>query len=182
MACKEEKKDKESDKMEVSETDPARETEVKKEAMASSISGKAMASGNLDTLVTALKAADLNTMLSEPGSYTLFAPTNNAFSKLKKGTLEDLLKTENKEELKNVLQYHVVSGRITIDKLANAIKNGKGKYSFETVSGDELTAMMDGDQIVILDGKGKKSQIVQGNVEASNGVIHVINDVLMVKK
>lgn len=187
MACKDDKKDREADKMDAADSGAAEEAEMKKEkdrkeAMASSIAGKAMATGNLDTLVTALKAADLSSMLSEPGNYTVFAPTNNAFAKLKKGTLEDLLKAENKEQLRNLLQYHVVNGKITVDKLASAIENSKGKYTFETVSGDELTAMKDGDQIVIRDGRGKKSQILHGNVEASNGVIHVINDVLMVKK
>ncbi len=188
VGCKEDKK--EAEKMEspaTAEAEAAIEAELEKdrlrtEAVSSSIAGKAMASRDLDTLVTALKAADLADMFSQPGNFTVFAPTDNAFAKLKKGTLDDLLKPENKEELRKVMQYHVVNGRITADQLSKAIANSKGKYSFKTVSGDELTAMMDKGQIVIRDGRGKKSQVVRGNVVASNGVIHIINDVLLVKK
>lgn len=152
------------------------------EAMANSIAAKAMGNENLSTLVTAVKAADLAPMLSEPGSYTVFAPTNNAFGKLPKGTVENLVKPENKEILTGILQYHVVKGTIDADKLSSAIKAGNGKYIFKTVKGSELTAMMDGEQIVIQDSRGKKAQVVLGNVEASNGIVHVIDNVLMEKK
>lgn len=151
-------------------------------AVSSSIANKVMDSADLDTLVVALKAAGLSDMFSQPGNYTMFAPTDNAFAKLKKGTLDELLRPENKEKLQRVLQYHVVNGKITSDQLAKAIGNSKGKYTFKTVSGDELTAMMDKGQIVLRDGKGNKSQVVRGNVAASNGVIHIINDVLLTKK
>ncbi len=188
VGCKEDKK--EADKMEspaTTEAEAAIQTENEKErqrteAISSSIAGKAMASTDLDTLVSALKAADLSDMFSQPGNFTIFAPSDNAFAKLKKGTLDELLKPENKEELRNVLQYHVVNGRITADQLAKAIENSKGKYSFKTVSGEELTAMLDKGQIVLQDGKGNKSQVVRGNVVASNGVIHIINDVLLAKR
>jgi len=158
------------------------EEEKKTMAMESSIAGKAMATDDLTTLVAALKAADLDTMLSEPGEYTVFAPSNNAFSKLPEGTVENLMKPENKEMLQNILQYHVVSGKITSDNLMAAIKGAKGKYTFKTVAGEELTAMMDGDQFVIKDATGTKSQVVQGNVDASNGIVYIVNDVLMAKR
>nr|WP_321221952.1 fasciclin domain-containing protein [uncultured Psychroserpens sp.] len=158
------------------------EAEKKRIMMESSIAEKAMATADLSTLVTALKSADLATMLSEPGEYTVFAPSNQAFSKLPKGTVENLLKPENKESLQSVLQYHVVPGKITSDKLAAAIKGAKGKYTFKTVKGEELTAMMSGDQFVIMDSRGKKAQVIQGNVDASNGIVYVIDTVLMAKK
>ena len=192
-ACNDGKKEAEKMKMEAEkvemEATQKKDMEMKKMeeekrvmAMETSIAGKAMSNDDLSTLVAALKAADLTTMLSEPGNYTVFAPSNQAFSKLPEGTVDNLLKPENKEGLQNVLKYHVVSGKITSDKLMEAIKGGKGKYTFKTVGGEELTAMMDGDQFMIQDSRGKKSQVVQGNVDASNGIVYIINDVLMAKK
>lgn len=192
-ACNDGKKEEEKMKMDAEkvemEATQKKDMEMKKMeeermamAMETSIAGKAMSNNDLSTLVAALKAADLATMLSEPGNYTVFAPSNQAFSKLPEGTVDNLLKPENKESLQSVLQYHVVSGKITSDKLKDAIKGGKGKYTFKTVGGDELTAMMDGDQFMIQDSSGKKSQVVQGNVDASNGIVYIINDVLMAKK
>lgn len=155
---------------------------LRTEARTNSIAGKAMSSENLTTLVTALTSADLATLLSEPGEFTVFAPSNQAFAKLPKATLESLLKPENKEQLQEVLKYHVVSGKITSDKFANAIKGAKGKYKFKTVKGEELTAMMSGDQFVIMDESGRKAQVIQGNVDASNGIVYIIDTVLMTKK
>lgn len=122
-------------------------------------------------------------MLSEPGAYTVFAPTNNAFEKLPKGmTVAELAKPEKKELLTTVLQYHVVPGVIDSGQLVKAIKGANGSYTFVAAGGGELTAAMKGNQIVLKDGKGNKSQIVFGNIKASNGMVHVINDVLMPKK
>ncbi|MEH6407017.1 MAG: fasciclin domain-containing protein [Leeuwenhoekiella sp.] len=148
----------------------------------SSIAAKAVASESLTTLVTALKAAGLDSLLTKEGSYTVLAPSNNAFEKLPEGTVENLLKPENKDQLKAVLQYHVIPGKITSDRLATAIKGNGGKYTFKNSEGDDLTAMMDGDQIVIKDGRGKKAHIVQGNIEASNGIVYIIDEVIMAKK
>ena len=120
-------------------------------------------------------------MLLAEGDYTVFAPTDYAFSELKKGTLEDLVKPENKEMLIGVLQYHVVAGKTRSEDLGKAIDAGNGKAELTTVKGDKLTIMRDGDQIVIKDGKGKKAQIVLGNIDASNGVIHEVSKVLMSK-
>ena len=154
----------------------------KKEMMATSIAAVASKNEELSTLVSALKAADLDQMLSEPGSYTVFAPSNNAFENLpKKMSIAELGKPENKEMLTQVLQYHVVSGVITSDKLVEAINGANGKYTFTTVGGKELTASLKGDKINLKDEKGNRTEIVLGNVEASNGVVHVINDVLIMK-
>ena len=154
----------------------------KKEMMATSIAAVASKNEELSTLVSALKAADLDQMLSEPGSYTVFAPSNNAFEKLpKKMSIAELGKPENKEILTQVLQYHVVSGVITSDKLVEAINGANGKYTFTTVGGKDLTASLKGDKINLKDEKGNRTEIVLGNVEASNGVVHVINDVLIMK-
>ncbi|APA65956.1 fasciclin domain-containing protein [Maribacter sp. 1_2014MBL_MicDiv] len=154
----------------------------KKEMMATSIAAVASKNEELSTLVSALKAADLDQMLSEPGSYTVFAPSNNAFEKLpKKMSIAELGKPENKEMLTQVLQYHVVSGVITSDKLVEAINGANGKYTFTTVGGKDLTASLKGDKINLKDEKGNRTEIVLGNVDASNGVVHVINDVLIMK-
>ncbi|HEA30784.1 MAG TPA: fasciclin domain-containing protein [Leeuwenhoekiella sp.] len=158
-----------------------RQEEMKETARSNSIASKAMASNDLDTLVTALKAAGLDSMMMDEGEYTVFAPTDNGFSKLKKGQLDELLNPENKEMLTGVLQYHVVQGKVTAEDLAKGIKENGGKYDIETVNGETLTAMMDGNQIVIKDGTNFKAHILQGNIEASNGIVHKIDKVLMVK-
>lgn len=192
-SCKDEEKEKEAMRAETERVEKeaaekavmeqkAKEEEMRKVAMENSIAYKAKATEDLSTLVTAVEAAELDAMLSEPGSYTVFAPSNNAFSKLPEGTLENLTKPENKEMLQGVLQYHVVPGTITSDRFAAAIKGANGAYKFKTVGGEELTAMMDGDQFVIKDSRGKKAHVVQGNVEASNGIVYVIDNVLMAKK
>lgn len=192
-SCNEQKK-KDADKKAMEEKVAMEEAEMKaeetrmqeeakkKEMMATSIAAVASKNEELSTLVSALKAADLDQMLSEPGSYTVFAPSNNAFEKLpKKMSIAELGKPENKEMLTQVLQYHVVSGVITSDKLVEAINGANGKYTFTTVGGKDLTASLKGDKINLKDEKGNRTEIVLGNVEASNGVVHVINDVLIMK-
>lgn len=177
----EEKVAMEEAEMEAEETRMQEEAK-KKEMMATSIAAVASKNEELSTLVSALKAAGLDQMLSEPGSYTVFAPSNNAFEKLpKKMSIAELGKPENKEMLTQVLQYHVVSGVITSDKLVEAINGANGKYTFTTVGGKELTASLKGDKINLKDEKGNRTEIVLGNVEASNGLVHVINDVLIMK-
>ncbi len=169
--------------MEEAEAEKTKAEAEKKEMMATSIASVAGKNAELSTLVSAVKAAGLEKMLSEPGSYTVFAPTNNAFEKLpKKLSIAELAKPENKEMLTGILQYHVVAGEISSDKLVKAIEGANGKYKFNTVGGKELEASLKGDQIMIQDEKGNKAQVVLGNVEASNGIVHVINDVLITKK
>ena len=192
-SCNEQKK-KDADKKAMEEKVAMEEAEMKaeetrmqeeakkKEMMATSIAAVASKNEELSTLVSALKAADLDQMLSESGSYTVFAPSNNAFEKLpKKMSIAELGKPENKEMLTQVLQYHVVSGVITSGKLVEAINGANGKYTFTTVGGKDLTASLKGDKINLKDEKGNRTEIVLGNVEASNGVVHVINDVLIMK-
>lgn len=131
------------------------------------------------TLVAAVTAAGLVDTLSSPGPFTVFAPTNAAFGKLPAGTVETLVKPENKGTLTSILTYHVVSGRITAADIAKKIKAGRGKAMLTTVAGGSLTAMMVGKNLVLTDAKGGKSTVTIGNVMQSNGVIHVVDSVLL---
>lgn len=131
------------------------------------------------TLVAAVKAAGLVDTLNSPGPFTVFAPTDDAFAKLPPGTVDNLVKPENKEMLTNVLKYHVVPGTYSTDKLMHQIKANHGTLKLKTVEGDELTLTMDGDKIKIADDKGGSAWITTANVYQSNGVIQVIDSVLM---
>ncbi len=131
------------------------------------------------TLVAAVKAAGLVETLQSAGPFTVFAPTNAAFEKLPAGTVETLLKPENKATLSSVLTYHVVAGRMSSKDVAKAIKAGNGKAEFKTVQGGTLTAMMSGNDVVLKDSKGNSSKITIMDVNQSNGVIHVIDTVVM---
>ena len=134
------------------------------------------------TLVAAVKAAGLVETLESAGPFTVFAPTNEAFNKLPAGTVETLVKPENKATLTKILTYHVVAGRMTSADLKKAIKAGKGKATLKTVSGGTLTAMMKGSKAIELkDEKGGVSTVTIADVIQSNGVIHVVNTVLMPK-
>ena len=129
--------------------------------------------------MTAVKAAGLVETLEGKGPFTVFAPTNDAFGKLPAGTVDTLLKPENKEKLAAILTYHVVVGKITGDKLASEIKAGDGSVQLTTVNCEKLTARMIGDSIELTDAKGGMSKVKIANVIQSNGVIHVIDTVLM---
>ncbi len=131
------------------------------------------------TLVAAVKAAGLVETLKGPGPFTVFAPTNGAFDKLPSGTVDTLVKPENQNQLKKILTYHVVPGRITSKKLEAMIKKGNGKAELTTVEGGTITAMMNGDNIVLKDEKGGTATVTQADVMQKNGVIHVIDTVLM---
>lgn len=133
------------------------------------------------TLVAAVKAAGLVETLQGAGPFTVFAPTNDAFSKLPAGTVETLLKPENKATLTSVLTYHVLSGKFSSKDVANAIKAGNGKAQFKTVQGGTLTAMYSGKDVVLQDEKGNSSKITIMDVNQSNGVIHVIDAVALPK-
>ena len=133
------------------------------------------------TLVAAVKAAGLVETLQSAGPFTVFAPTNDAFGKLPAGTVETLVKPENKATLTKILTYHVVAGRMTAADLTKAIKAGKGSATLKTVSGGTLTAMAKGKTIMLKDEKGGVSTVTIANVLQSNGVIHVVNTVLMPK-
>lgn len=131
------------------------------------------------TLVAAVKAAGLVDTLKGPGPFTVFAPTNKAFAKLPKGTVDSLLKPENKEMLTKVLTYHVVSGRLDSNELLRLIAEGKGRAQLTTASGGTLTVTRRGRSIYVQDEKGGMSRVSISNVYQSNGVIHVVDTVLM---
>lgn len=133
------------------------------------------------TLVAAVKQADLVETLQGDGPFTVFAPTNAAFDKLPKEALADLMKDENKDKLKKVLTYHVVPGKQDAESIGKMITDGKGKAMIKTVQGEELTASMDGDKVILTDAKGGKATVTTANVMQSNGVIHVVDSVLMPK-
>jgi uncharacterized surface protein with fasciclin (FAS1) repeats len=133
------------------------------------------------TLVAAVKAAGLVETLQSAGPFTVFAPTNKAFDKLPAGTVETLLKPENKAMLQGVLTYHVVAGKIDSKKLAELIKAGNGKATLTTVQGGKLYASMKGDKVILTDEKGGTSTITIKDVYQSNGVIHVVDAVVMHK-
>lgn len=139
----------------------------------------AMNSKDHTTLVAAVKAAGLVDTLQSKGPFTVFAPTNMAFEKLPAGTVDTLLKPENKAMLTKVLTYHVVAGNMDSKKIAAAIKKGGGKAMFKTVAGGTLTAMMEGSNLVLTDEKGGKSTVTIADVKQSNGVIHVVDSVLL---
>ena len=131
------------------------------------------------TLVAAVKAAGLVETLSSNGPFTVFAPTNAAFDKLPAGTVETLVKPENKAMLTNILTYHVVSGKVSSKDLMAWIKKNGGKYMSKTVQGIELTFWMKGQKLYVTDAKNNSAQITIADVNQSNGVIHVIDTVLM---
>jgi len=131
------------------------------------------------TLVAAVKAAGLVDTLSGPGPFTVFAPTNSAFAKLPPGTVDNLLKPENKDKLVAVLTYHVVPGRMSAKDLMDAAKKAGGQAKLKTVEGDWLTVEAKGGALMIWDSKGNTSKVTIQNVFQSNGVIQVIDSVLL---
>ncbi|MCF6132438.1 fasciclin domain-containing protein [Flavobacterium wongokense] len=141
----------------------------------------AMNSKDHTTLVAAVKAAELVETLKGKGPFTVFAPTNAAFERLPKGTVETLLKPENKKMLQTILTYHVVAGKMNSSNIAAAIKKGGGKATLKTVSGGTLTAWMKGDALYITDENGKSARATIADVNQSNGVIHVIDEVVTPK-
>lgn len=139
----------------------------------------AVNSADHTTLVAAVKAAGLVDTLQTPGPFTVFAPVNAAFEKLPAGTVDTLLKPENKETLVKVLTYHVVPGKLSSVDLKKQIKASNGKTELKTVSGGSVWATLEGKDIVLKDEKGGMSRITQANVFQSNGVIHVIDTVVL---
>ena len=139
----------------------------------------AVNSADHTTLVAAVKAAGLVDTLKGPGPFTVFAPTNEAFAKLPAGTVDTLLKPENKEMLTKILTYHVVAGRLSSAELKKEIRAGHGQATLKTVSGGTLIAMLQGSDIVLKDEKGDMSKVTIPNVFQSNGVIHVVDTVVL---
>lgn len=133
------------------------------------------------TLVAAVKAAGLVETLKSDGPFTVFAPTNDAFNKLPEGTVATLVKPENKALLTKILTYHVLSGKYSASDIVKAIKSGKGTAQFTTVSGGKLSAMLNGKKVVLKDEKGGTSTVTIADVNQKNGVIHVIDSVVLPK-
>ncbi len=148
-------------------------------SMQKDIIDNAVNSADHTTLVAAVKAGGLVDTLKGKGPFTVFAPTNEAFAKLPAGTVDTLLKPENKKQLDQVLTYHVVAGKVDSAALAKKIKAGHGKATLKTVEGGTLTATMDGSDIVLTDAKGGTAKVTIADVYQSNGVIHVVDSVLL---
>ena len=151
------------------------------EAQKNSIASIAMGNENFSTLVVALKSADLAQTFMEEGEYTVFAPTNDAFAAVPKSTMDMLLKTENKATLQNLLKYHVVSGEWKADAVVKAIKDNNNAYNVTTLAGENIVLSLDGENVMVKDAKGNKAKVVMADVDASNGVIHAIDKVIMPK-
>jgi uncharacterized surface protein with fasciclin (FAS1) repeats len=141
------------------------------------------AAGNKDfsTLVAAVTAAGLGGTLSSPGPFTVFAPTDAAFAKLPPGTVATLVKPENKATLTKILTYHVVAGKVSAEALVGLIQKGGGHASVTTVQGEKLTANLVGGKVILTDAKGGKSAVTTTDINTTNGVIHVIDTVVMPK-
>lgn len=139
----------------------------------------ASAAANLTTLVAAVKAAGLVETLSSEGPFTVFAPTNDAFAKLPAGTVDTLLRPENKGQLTSVLTYHVVPGKLSAMQLRQRVQAGKGRAVLRTAQGENLTVTQMGRRLVVTDAHGGRSMISIADVNQSNGLIHVVDTVLM---
>jgi uncharacterized surface protein with fasciclin (FAS1) repeats len=141
----------------------------------------AVGSKDHTTLVAAVKAAGLVETLSGKGPFTVFAPTNAAFAALPAGTVDNLLKPENKAALTAILTYHVVPGNLDAAAVVKAINDGHGKAVVKTVQGGSLTATLEGKDVILTDEKGAKAKVVATDLKAGNGVVHVIDHVVMHK-
>ena len=154
-------------------------TAVKAQNNSKNIVDIAVSVDDFSTLVTALKAADLVGALQGEGPFTVFAPVNAGFAKIDSNALNSLLQPENKDKLSAVLTYHVVAGRLPAADVAKALESGNGKATLTTLNGAKLTAVAKDGGIYLMDQKGNYSKIAKTDVMASNGVIHVIEDVVM---
>ena len=148
-------------------------------ARQSTVVDVAVGSPDHTTLVAAVKAAGLAGTLSSSGPFTVFAPTNAAFDALPAGTVDTLLKPENKAALSGVLTYHVVPGKVDAATLASKIKAGGGKAELATAQGGTLVASLDGSRVLVTDAKGGKAHVTAADLGAGNGVVHVVDRVLM---
>ena len=149
-------------------------------AIGATVVTKAAATEQFSTLVAALRAADLFTVLNRAGPYTVFAPTNEAFDRLPEGTVQTLVQPRNREALTRILTYHVVPGRLNASDIVNLVRAGRGRATLTTVAGGTLTARYNAHgQLVLVDATGGVSRIAVTDVSQSNGVIHVIDRVVM---
>ena len=146
---------------------------------AQTIVDAAVSNKDFSTLVTALKAANLVGALSGEGPFTVFAPNNDAFSKIDAETLGSLLKPENVKALSNILTYHVVSGKLMASDVVSALESGNGKVDLTALNGQTVTAISKDGKIYLEDSQGNMSEIIATDVAGTNGVIHVISSVVM---
>jgi len=153
---------------------PSTEKNVKK-----SIVHKTASADNYQTLSAVMKATDLEELLDKSGPFTVFAPSDSAFENLSTISVEDLLSPENKKELKNILTYHIVAGKLSASKILRAMSRGRGKATFTTIHGDDITATMQGIDIVLTDGFGNSAKIVVADSNQRNGIIHEIDTVIL---
>ena len=172
---------KNAEKKEVIEEPEIEVETVEEEPMMDNITTIAMENDNFSTLVTALKSADLVEVLNGDGPYTVFAPTNDAFAKVPENTLNSLLMEENKSKLQELLKYHVVSGKVMAEDVVKMINDNNGTYEITTLQGGKLIASLKDGNVVLKDEKGNMSTVVMADVDASNGVIHAIDAVVMQK-
>ena len=185
-SCQDNKKDEEDkERMEQMEAEREAEMNAEKERMemeSNSIAAKAMETDTLSTLVSALQTAEMAELLTvSEGPYTVFAPNNAAFEKVNKATLDTLMKPENQEDLSTLLEYHVVEDEITSQELVDMINDNDGEYTITTLGGGELKATLEGESVILTDEAGNKAKVVQADVDASNGVVHIIDAVVMKK-
>ena len=150
-------------------------------AQAKDVVDIAISSPDHTTLVAAVKAADLVATLKSKGPFTVFAPTNAAFAKLPAGTVDNLLKPESKAQLAKILTYHVVSGNLDAAAVVAAIKGGNGKAVVTTVSGGKLTVTLDKEKVKLTDESGNSAYVIVADLKGSNGVVHVIDGVVLPK-
>ena len=178
-SCKNNSEEPEKKEVETEVEDTAEDMEAEPEV--GTIVEVAVGNDDFSTLVTALKAAELVETLYGEGPFTVFAPTNDGFGKLPEGTVPTLVKPENKEQLTGILTYHVVSGKFMAEDVVNAVKENDGSFTVATVQGEELTITLDGENVVLTDANGNTSTVVIADVDASNGVVHAIDTVVMPK-
>ncbi len=180
---KEEEARLEKEKMEMEQKKADEEAAMKSqmEFEQNTIAAKAMSNDQFSTLVSALQSAELAETFKNEGEYTVFAPTNAAFDKVPKNTLTTLMKPENKSQLQNLLKYHVVEGEWKADAVIKAINDNNNAYKVTTLAGENITLSLKDGNVMLKDAKGKTATVVMADVDASNGVIHGIDAVVMPK-
>lgn len=185
-SCEEtKKKEKERAKMEQMKAEKKAEMQAEEKRMemeSNSIAAKAMTIDSLNIFVSALKNAELaRTFTEDEGPFTVFAPTNKAFEQVGEETLDMLMKAENRDKLSSVLKYHVVNNEVTAQDLSQMIGDNDGEVTVSTLNGGKLKVRIEGDNIVIKDENGNNATITATDIEASNGMVHIIDAVVMKK-
>lgn len=186
-SCADSKKKEEEDKAQMEKMEAEREAQLeeerKQEEMESnSIAAKAMETDTLSTLVSALQTAEMAEFFTvSEGPFTVFAPNNAAFEKVDKATLDNLMMTENQEQLSGLLEYHVVEDEVTAQELIKMINDNDGEYTISTLAGADIVASLEGENVILTDENGNKATVVSTDIDASNGVVHIIDAVVMPK-